>query len=123
MYSTVDILYDITDARLLAAVQHELRYNIYPNEQEYIQDLLQKKCQDVGEIIFSGIHSDNVIILNPKGKGMDEYRIANVVTEIIDDIYTRNIINKYGKNSKFSKFKASQLFYIINMGDQIKIYI
>lgn len=117
------VIYDIDDARLLVKVQHELRYNAYPHEQCMIQDKILNECPDVGEIIFSGNHDDNVIILNPKGKELDRERIEKIVLEIVTDIYQRYIINNYGKSDKMSSLSPSLLFYIIDMSEQIKIYI
>lgn len=116
-------IYDINGARLLVRVQHELRYNAYPHEQTTIQDRIQTECPDVGEILFSGNHSDNVIILNPKGKTIDENRVKNVIGNIIKDIYSRYILNKYGQNNEMSTILPSMLFYVINTDEQVKIYI
>lgn len=118
-----NVLYDIDTARLLVSVQHELRYNAYPYEQAMIQDKIQQDCPDVGEIIFSGNHDDNVIILNPKGTCMDRERINQAALLIVSDIYQRYIINKYGKSNKMSMLSPTLLFYIIDMDDQVKIYI
>lgn len=123
MFATTDVLYDISDARVLAEVQRTLRYAGYPNEQAYIQTTIQNNCSDVGEIIFSGSHSDNVIILNPKGKSIDENRVTRVITDIINYVYQKYIVSVYGKKDIRSKYTPSQLFYIINMGEQIKVYI
>lgn len=123
LFKASDVLLDISEVRSLVEVQCTLRDTGYPNEQVYIQTTIQNNCPDVGEIIFSGSHSDNVIILNPKGKSMDEYRVTRVVTEIIDYIYKKYIVSKFGKDDYRSRFTPSQLFYIINMGEQIKVYI
>lgn len=116
-------IYDINGARLLVKVQHELRYNGYPNEQANIQDTIQEECPDVGEILFSGNHSDNVIVLNPKGKSIDVSRVTGVMNNIVKAIYNKYIVNKYGNNNEMSTILPSMLFYVINTDEQVKIYI
>lgn len=119
----IDVTYDLKSARIVANVKHELRYNAYPNEHSMIQDRLQESCPDIGEIIFSGSHSDNVIIINAKGKNINSHRICATVHDIVCDIYQKYIINKYGKNNEMSRLDPSILFNIITINEQIKVYL
>lgn len=119
------IAYKLEEARLLTTVLIYLRSNIYPSEHTYIQDRIMAECPDITGVIFSANHSDNVIVLTPKSKSkhinIDNLRM--VIFDIVKDIYQRNIINVYGKDHPYSSINVIQLFNIINMNEQVKIYI
>lgn len=120
-------IYTIGEARTFADVQQYLRYNVYPNEQSYIESTIMKNCDDIGSISFSGIHNDNVIKLTPKNKDkrIDTVQLNSVLIDIIEDIYRRNMIDKFGIDERYKAilYAINRLFHIIDMDDMVKVYI
>lgn len=117
--------FSIDDARFFINVKYTLRSTAYPNEKEYIQDTIRSFCEDINEITFSEKHEESVIVLTPKNKKVhiNETNVYSAIYTIVRDIYQRYIVNVYGKTGNIGSLDITRLYHIVNLGEEIKIYL
>lgn len=118
-------IFSIDDARFLINIKQTLRSTAYPNERQYIQDTIRAFCGDINEITFSEKHEESVIVITPKNKKVhiNEDNIHSVIYNIIKDIYQRYVVNVYGKTNNIGTLDVSRLYHIVNLGEELKIYL